>query len=176
MIDIVKYVATCWNMYDEKTVMIKCCDIYYTPQKIFVSAVHRDVNGMTPCGEPMKLIRGQSLNGEIGDAVVASLYGSRDRMPENEGNLQTKKALDVLGERSFDNLSEEWDLIKVSFDERKNNVELFPMHRHTNGGFVSFNDDPIFSCKPIAAELDTIVLEIMHRPRLDTVSDAPSHT
>lgn len=150
--------------------------IYYSAKGIFICAVHRDTRGMGPNGEPMVLLPMSASTRDIGNALLASLKGSRDGLSVEESDSQTSRAFALIGEHDWDAFEKSWHLTSACLEKDLATVVLYTMHRYETGGYVSFKGDPIYRCNAEPEEVGRTVRQIIDTPPLEMVPHEPSHT
>lgn len=164
-----------WRGASELPPMRQSCHVRYSHKGLLISAVHRDVRGMGPDGDPLALLRLDAEITIIGVAVLDALRGSRDGLSVEESEVQIARTFALAGEHTWQGFEREWEMIRVAFEDGGATVVLYQMHRYETGGYVMSRDDPVFRCPADPEEVGRVVRQIIDRPPLPVEPLEPSH-
>lgn len=143
------------------TPMRQCSQVYFSLNGIFVCAIHRTVDGMTPCGRPMILLPHDASSRQIGRSTLASLRESRDGLSAEEFESTMAEALRTINESSWDYVEKRWELIGICVESDSTTVEIHQYHRVKRGGYVLTSRDSAIRCESDEERVGCIIREIV---------------
>lgn len=82
----------------------------------------------------------------------------------------------MVGEPSWSAIERGWNLINACLETDRANVVVYETHRYEKGGYVWFNDDPVYCCLATPEDVGRTVRDVIDRPRLEMIREEPSHT
>ena len=127
--------------------MLRSTDLFLSQRGVIVASVHRDVRGMSPHGDPVTKLELGVDNTLLGQSILVSLQGSRDRLSEDEFEHQMAVVLGELGDATWDIVARKWDMISFTLNEEESEVSVLPTKRR-KGGWLSREEPQVVSAVP----------------------------
>jgi hypothetical protein len=152
----------------------KGATIYYSKKGILVSTLLRDKMGWTAYGHPMVLLSIGAPPDIIGQCVIQSLNGTRDKLSSEELRNNTQEMFKLVGESSWKLLEKKWGSIHIVIEPNRKLVKIIPMRRYETGGYIY--SESIFECECVETIIGNIVRGLIDGPIPEPVPYEPSHT
>jgi|GEM_PF-3000468 len=156
--------------------MPQVCYIYYCERSLLVVASHRQVDGACPSGGPAALLPRHASADQIGEAVLRSLRGGRERLTEDEGKAEQEQILKLSGELDLRSLEKNRQLIHVWLEGSETSLHIRPARQYQTGGYVHLQGSPEYTAPLEAHAIGVTIIRLMSEPPLEPMCHIPSHT
>ncbi len=132
-------------------------EVYFDKSRFLICPAVYAASQLNGPGTPYESLERSIPSASLGQAVRNALERSRIDLADSEFDMEVRQVLREANVTSIDDLATAWSLIRV--EEVESGLTVSPMHRCADGGYASFQGDPVFTCLLNSSSIGTTICD-----------------